>query len=61
MRHANLIKKAQIFYALAVSKEKLPANSDNIKTILSNIDKLETFKSRIDYAEKNLIYLFYCK
>lgn len=58
MRHSRLLKLAQLFYSLAAKEaEEMPANSKNLKTILSNIDKLETYKARIDYCEKNLKHL----
>lgn len=54
MRHFHLLKLANQFLTLA---NKLPENTDNLKKILSNIDDLNTFNSRIDYAEKNLKHL----
>lgn len=57
MRMKNITKLADLFYSLAMDKEKLPENSKNKKTVLSNIDNLENFKSRIDYAEKNFKHL----
>ena len=58
MRTSKILKLANFFYALAAKEaEKLPANSKNLKTILSNIDELETYKARIDYCEKNLKHL----
>lgn len=50
----KLVKLANLFYAIAADKEELPENSDNQKTILKNIEGLETYKARVDYAEKNL-------
>jgi hypothetical protein len=47
---------ADLFYSLA-KDESLPKNSKDIKTILKNIDELDTFASRIKYAEKNLSHL----
>lgn len=40
-----------------VATEKLPANSDNLKKILSNLESLETYQARKKYAEKNLKHL----
>ena len=34
--------------------EELPKDSDNLNTILDNISELNTFKARIEYAEKNM-------
>lgn len=53
----ELLKKANYFYALAASEEKVPANSKDLKTILKNIEGLENFNSRKEYAEKNLKHL----
>lgn len=58
MNYNRLIKLASFFYSLAAKEaEELPANSKNLKTILSNIDKLETYKAKIEYCEKNLKHL----
>jgi hypothetical protein len=49
---------AQIdLFVYAAEKESLPENSDNLSTILKNIEKLETYKARKAYAEKNLEHL----
>jgi len=45
------------FFAMAAEKEKLPANSDDPDTILKNLSKLDTFKARVEYAEKNLKHM----
>lgn len=52
----NLIKRANFFYALATSEE-LPPNSKDLKTILKNLEGLENYNSRKEYAEKNLKHL----
>lgn len=52
----KIIKLAESFYSIA-SSEKVPEKSSNLKTILKNIDSLETYKARIDYAEKCLKHL----
>ena len=57
MRHDRLLQYVDIFYKLATDSEKLPENSDDIDTVLKNLTKLETFKARVDYAEKNLDHL----
>jgi len=57
MDYTKLVKLAQFFYSLATEAEELPDDSKNLKTILSNIDKLETFRAKIDYCEKNLKHL----
>lgn len=58
MNYNNLLKLANLFYSLASKEaEELPANSKNLKKILSNLDKLETYKAKIEYCEKNLKHL----
>lgn len=52
----NIIKLANFFEALA-SSEKLPENSKDLKTILKNIESLENYNSRKEYAEANLKHL----
>jgi hypothetical protein len=52
MAHDKLIKLADYFYSLA--KEKLPAKSEDTNTVLKNIESLENFNSRIEYAQDNL-------
>jgi hypothetical protein len=55
--HPNkLLRFATMFYSLAVGEE-LPANSDNLKTVLSNLEHLETYSARKEYAEANLKHL----
>jgi|SRR5208283_3621579 len=53
MNSNKLLRFADIFYSLAAAEE-LPANSDDLKTILGNIEGLETYRARKEYAEKNL-------
>lgn len=57
MTPKNILKLANLFYSLATGSEELPKNSDDLKTILKNIDQLENYKSRKEYAEKNLKHL----
>lgn len=45
-----------MFHSLATS-EGLPADSKDIGTVLSNLEKLETYNARKQYAEKNLKHL----
>jgi hypothetical protein len=55
--HPNkLLRFANMFYSLAAGEE-LPPNSDNLKTVLSNLEKLETYSARKKYAESNLKHL----
>jgi hypothetical protein len=49
----KILKLADFFYALAKGEE-LPANSKDLKTVLKNIEQLETHGARKKYAEKNL-------
>lgn len=53
MRIPTILRLTEIFYSLAMS-DKLPANSNNLKTILKNLDELDTYAARKKYAEKNL-------
>jgi hypothetical protein len=54
----KLLRFAGIFESLAaVEKEELPANSKDLKTILKNLEKLETYQARKKYAEENLSHL----
>jgi len=46
----NFVKKAS-------SKNKTPPKTNSIKTILQNLQDLETFESKKKYAEKNLEHL----
>lgn len=55
--HPNkLLRFANMFYSLAAGEE-LPPNSDDLKTVLSNLEKLETYSARKKYAESNLKHL----
>jgi len=54
----RIVRLADIFYVLAASKsEELPKDSSNLKTVLKNLEKLETYQARTKYAEKNLKHL----
>ena len=54
----RLIRLATLFEAIAASEtDDLPPNSKDLKTILSNLDKLETYQARKEYAENNLEHL----
>jgi len=50
----KLLHQSLFFLKLA---EELPANSKNLKTILKNIESLDNYNSRKEYAEKNLTHL----
>lgn len=52
----KLLRFADLFYSLA-AKEELPENSKDLATILKNIEKLETYNARKQYAENNLKHL----
>jgi len=52
----EILKLADFFYALAKGEE-LPDNSKDLKTVLKNIEQLETHGARKRYAEKNLKHL----
>ena len=55
--HPNkLLRFAEMFYSLATSEE-IPDNSKDLSTILTNLEKLETYSARKKYAEKNLRHL----
>jgi len=56
MNPNKLLRFANMFYSLAAGEE-LPADSKDKKTILNNLEKLETFAARKKYAEKNLSHL----
>lgn len=56
MNPNKLLRFANIFYSLA-SEESLPKDSDDLKEVLSNIEKLETYTARKKYAERNLKHL----
>ena len=50
----KILRYVSRFYSMAVSKEELPSDSDDLRTVLSNLEKLETFCARKKYAERNL-------
>lgn len=52
MHGDNLLKFAQMFCSLA-GGEELPEDSDNLKTVLGNLEKLETYSARKEYAKRN--------
>lgn len=55
--HPNkLLRFATMFYSLAAGEE-LPANSSDLKTVLGNLEHLETYAARKEYAEANLKHL----
>lgn len=56
MDYNKLLKMASFFHSLA-TKEELPANSKDLKTVLKNLEELENYNSRKEYAEKNLRHL----
>lgn len=56
MNYDRLLKMATYFYSLAAGEE-LPDNSKDLKVILKNIEGLENYNSRKEYAEKNLKHL----
>lgn len=54
----KILNLANSFYKLAaVESEELPENSKDINVVLKNLEKLETYKARKAYAEKNLKHL----
>ena len=57
MKLDKLLTRINRFFKLATESEELPADSKDLETVLKNLSKLETFKARIDYAEKNLEHL----
>lgn len=54
MRSSKLLTLANWFYSLATQSKNLTKKSNNLTTILKNIDQLENYKSRIDYCQNNL-------
>ena len=57
MRDTNkLLRFANIFYSMA-SSEKLPPDSKDLRVVLKNIEKIETYQARKKYAEKNMKHL----
>jgi hypothetical protein len=52
----KLLRQVNEFLALA-SGEELPEDTSDLKTILKNLDRLETYSARTEYAERNLIHL----
>jgi hypothetical protein len=56
MNPNKLLRFATMFHSWAAGEE-LPEDSDNLKTVLSNLEKLETYAARKKYAERNLKHL----
>lgn len=52
----ELLKLSHLFCSLAAG-EKLPADSKDTKTVLKNLEQLETYQARKKYAEQNLKHL----
>lgn len=55
MRPNTLLRLAEIFYSLAADDK--PADSKDLKTVLKNLEKLDTHAARKKYAERNLKHL----
>ena len=54
----KLLRFATMFQSMAAAEaEELPEDSDDLRTILKNIEKLETYHARKKYAERNLKHL----
>ena len=56
MNPNKLLRFANMFYSLAAGEE-LPSDSKDLKVVLSNIEGLETYNARKNYAERNLKHL----
>lgn len=56
MNPNKLLRFANMFYSLAAG-EDLPSDSDDLKTVLANLERLETYNARKKYAERNLKHL----
>jgi hypothetical protein len=56
MNSNKLLRFATMFQSLAAGEE-LPPDSKEIGTVLSNLQKMETYTARKNYAEKNLRHL----
>lgn len=56
MNPNKLLRFANMFYSLAAGEE-LPADSDDLKVVLANLEQLETYNARKKYAERNLKHL----
>jgi len=56
MNPDRLLKRAFYYYKLATS-ESLPDNSKDLSMVLKNLENLDTFSDRKEYAEKNLEHL----
>lgn len=56
MNPNKLLRFANMFHSLAAGEE-IPADSKDLGTVLSNLEKLETYTARKEYAERNLKHL----
>lgn len=56
MNANKLLRFANMFYSMAASEE-IPPDSRDLDTILENLEKLETYQARKQYAENNLKHL----
>jgi hypothetical protein len=52
----KILRMSHLLYVLAEAEE-LPEDSDDLSTILKNIETLETYNARKKYAEQNLEHL----
>lgn len=52
----SLLRSIDLFYVLAEAEE-LPPNSEDLDTILDNLEKLDTYAAKKRYAETNLEHL----
>lgn len=57
MKISQLLQKIDSFFKMAAEAEEVPKASKDVGTILTTLSKLETFKARVDYAEKCLKHL----
>ena len=56
MNRNALLRFVDLFHALA-TKEELPPNSEDQGIVLKNLEKLETYAARKEYAERNFKHL----
>ena len=52
----KLLRFATMFQSMAEG-EKVPSDSSDLKTVLGNLERLETYTARKEYAERNLKHL----
>ncbi len=57
MQTNKILRLVDLFYSWASESEKLPEDSKDLKVILNNLEKLETYNARKKYAERNLKHL----